>query len=79
MNIGGNFLFPEIDHVYRKQQQCQIDDITESGRSIELAVDGQCDTPGHNSTYSTVSAMECENNKILNFKIVYVKMNLNCQ
>ena len=72
----GNFVFPEIDNAWRKEQQKQIDQIITSGRSLELAVDGQCDTPGHNATYSTVSAMDCETNKILNFRIIHVKVQL---
>ena len=70
----GDFVFPEIDHAWRKEQQAQIAEIKESDREIELAVDGQCDSPGHNATYSTVSAMDVVTNKILNFKVVHVKV-----
>ena len=70
----GNFVFPEVDHAWRRDQQLQIQEIIDSGRQLELAVDGQCDTPGHNATYSTVSAMDAYTNKILNFRIIHVKV-----
>ena len=71
-----NFVFPEIDHAWQKEQQEQINEIQESGRSIDLAVDGQCDSPGHNATYCTVTAMDTFTNKVLNFRIVHVKVSL---
>ena len=70
----GDFVFPEINHAWGKEQKRQIEEITASGRNLQLAVDGQCDTPGHNATYSTVSAMDSETNKLLNFRIVHVKV-----
>ena len=69
-----NFVFPEIDHAWRKNRNAQIEDIIASGRKLELAIDGQCDSPGHNASYSTVTAMDTFNNKVLNFKIVHVKV-----
>lgn len=70
----GNYIFPEINRAWLKNQEEQVAEILQSGRSLELAVDGQCDSPGHNATYSTVSAMDTLTNKILNFKIVHVKV-----
>ena len=69
-----NFVFPEIDSAWLNQQQTLVNEIKASGRKLELAVDGQCDSPGHNATYSTVSAMDTETNKIIDFKIVHVKV-----
>ena len=37
-----------------------------------MAVDGLCDSPGHNATYCTVTAMDCCTNKVLDFNIVHV-------
>lgn len=45
-----NYVFPKIDHAWRKTQSEQISEITESGRSLQLAVDGQWDSSGHNAT-----------------------------
>ena len=44
------FVFPEIDAAWRKNQLEQIEEIKSSGRMLELALDGQCDSPGHNAT-----------------------------
>ena len=39
---------------------------------LSLALDGQCDSPGHNASYCTVSSMDTQTNKILHFKVVDV-------
>ena len=41
---------------------------------LELALDGQCDSPGHNATYNTVSAIGTTTNKLINFRVVHVKV-----
>ena len=41
---------------------------------LESAVDGQCDSPGHSATYNTVSATDAETNKVINFRVVHVKV-----
>ena len=46
----------------------------ESGEPLSLAVDGQCDSPGHNATYNTVTALDVKTNKVLDFKIVHMKL-----
>lgn len=66
------YVFPAINRAWRKDKQKQMDKIREENRSLELALDGQCDSPGHCATYSTVSAMDTVN-KILDFKIVHVR------
>lgn len=43
-------------------------------KRFTLAVDGQRDSPGHNAIYNTVSAMDVDSNKIVNFNIVHVKV-----
>ena len=39
----------------------------------QLNSDGQCDSPGHSATYNTVSAIDAETNKVINFRVVNVK------
>ena len=53
-----------------KNQQEQINEIWESKRSLYLAADGQCDSPGHN----TVTMLDTKTNTILDFSIVHVKV-----
>ena len=74
----GDYIYPEIDSAWRKKQQEQIQEILESKRSLVLAADGQCDSPGHNATYNTVSMLDTETNKILDFKIVHVRVSTIC-
>ena len=68
------FVFPEIDAAWRKNQLEQIEEIKSSGRMLELALDGQCDSPGHNATYNTVSAIDTTTNKLISFRVVHVKV-----
>ena len=70
----GDFIYPEINRAWEKNQEEQFEEIRESGRTLSLAVDGQCDSPGHNATYNTVTALEVKKKKILGFKIVHVKV-----
>ena len=41
---------------------------------LELALDGQCDSPGHNATYNTISAIYTTINKLINLRVVHVKV-----
>ena len=49
------FVFPEIDAEWRKNQVQQIEEIKKCGRVLELAVDRQCDSAGHSARYNTIS------------------------
>ena len=73
MNIADS-LFPETDSAWQKNQLEQIEEIKWSGRMLELALDGQCDSPGHNAPYNTVSAIDTATNKLINFRVVHVKI-----
>ena len=68
------YVFPEIDAARRKNQLEQIQEMKSFGRMLELALDGQCDSPGHNATYNTVSAIDTATNKLINFRVVHVKV-----
>ena len=61
-------VFPEIDAAWRKTQLQQIEEIKSSGRMLELALDGQCDSPGHNATYNTVSTIDTATKQIDQFQ-----------
>ena len=69
-----HLVFPEIDASWRKNQVQQIEEIKKCGRVLELAVDGQCDSPGHSAKYHTVSAIDDETNKVINFRVIHVKV-----
>ena len=60
--------------LHEKNQGEQINEIRESERSLYLAADGQCDSPGHNATYNTMAMLDTKTNKILDFSIIHVKV-----
>ena len=70
----GDVIFPEVYSAWTKNQREQINEIRESRRSLYLTADGQCDSPGHNATYSAVTMLGNKTNKILDFSIVDVKL-----
>lgn len=71
--LRAKYVYPEINSAWKRNQIQQIEDIKNSENVLDLALDGQCDTPGHNSTFCTVTAMNVETNKVLDFKVVHVK------
>lgn len=73
-NHRRDYIYPEVDHAWIKNQVEQVDEIVESGRSLNLAADGQCDSPGHNAAYNTVTMMDTHTNKVLAFKVVHVEV-----
>ena len=73
----GNFVYPKINHAWVKEQALQSEEIENSGRRLSLALDGHCDSPGHYASYCTVSSMDTQTNKILNFKVVDVTVSKN--
>ena len=66
MNIANNLYFPKL--------MLQGEKIKKYGRVLELAVDGQSDSSCHSATYNAVSATDAETNKVINFRVVYVKV-----
>ena len=68
------FVFPETDAAWRKSQVQHIEEMKKCGGVLELAVDEQCDSPGHSATYNTVPAIDAETNKVINFRVVHVKV-----
>ena len=68
------YVFPEINAAWRKNQLEQIEEIKSSGLMLELALDGQCHSQGYNLTCDTVSAKDTATNKLINFRVVHVKL-----
>ena len=64
---------------WQEHQQGVVADVIQSGNNLELGIDGQCDSPGHNATYCTVTAMDAKANKIVDLKVVNVKEVKNSQ
>ena len=70
----GDFIYPEINRAWEKNQEEQFEEIRESGKTLSLAVDGQCDSLEHNATYNTATSLDVKTNKALDFKTVHVKV-----
>ena len=66
-------MFPEIDNAWEREQKDVVEAIKNDGRELHLGVDGQCDSPGHNATYCTVTAMDARSNKVVDLNVVNVK------
>ena len=55
-------LLPGDKEFGKKNQQEWIDEILHSGWSLSLALDDLCNSPGHNATYNTVTALDVDTN-----------------
>lgn len=73
----GEYVFPEIHRFWSEHQQALL--CSASEQHLQLAIDGQCDSPGHSATYCTVSAVDTITEKILDFNVVDVKEVKNSQ
>ena len=76
--VLGEYIFPEIHSAWERHQKKILDEI-HPDRNLDVTIDGQCDSPGHNATYCTVSAMDLYTSKIIQFNIVDVKEVKNSQ
>lgn len=70
--LRADYVFPQINLSYKDAQAGIINEIKEEKRKIDIGMDGQCDTPGHNASYCTVTAMDADTNKVIDFKVVRV-------
>ena len=75
----GDYVFPEIHKKWIGHRMKLVEQIRKSGEVVDIAVDGQCDSPGHNATYCTVTAMDSTSNKVLDFCVINVKEVKNSQ
>lgn len=69
--LRGDYVFPAIDHAWKVHQQNLVAELR-AGK-LNIGIDGQCDTPRHNATYCTVTAMDCTSNKVVEVQVVNVK------
>ena len=70
---SGHYVSPEIQQAWGDHQLQLIREVRKADSDLQLSIDGQCDSPGHNATYCTVSAMDVSTSKILDYKIIDVK------
>ena len=58
----------DVQNKQVKMQEEQLEEMQVPGRTLSLAVDW------HNATYNTVRALNVKTNKVLDIKIVHVKV-----
>ena len=54
----GDYVYSEIHAVRKTNQQELVTEIGETGRKLDFEFDGECDIPGHGSTYCIVTAID---------------------
>ena len=57
----------------KKHQKETIEEAQARPEKNSLNIDGQCDSPVYNATYCTVTVMDVDTNKVLDFEVVNVK------
>jgi solute carrier family 8 (sodium/calcium exchanger) len=73
-NHQRHYLYPSISHVWHNYQQDYIDDAVASGRSVSLAGDGRCDSPGHCAKYGSFNVLDLQENAVVDVQLVQVKL-----
>ena len=68
----GDYVFPAINDAWTSEQGHLISDIKSQQQGLEIAVDGQCDSPGFSASYCTVTAMDAATNKVVDLNVVHV-------
>ena len=71
-NIQSSYLTPSVMSVWSRSQQMLLDEIREDNRSVRLAGDAKCCSPGHTAKFGSYSLLDLDTAKILDFKLVQV-------
>lgn len=72
--IQSAYLIPSVHKVWRDKQETLLRSY--QGTRVVLGGDGRCDSPGFCAKYGSYSCMDLNSNKILDLKLVQVKMYL---
>lgn len=72
-----DFLLPAINSVWTNHQQGLLDVFKREKRSLVIAGDGRADSPGHSAKYGCYTLVELTCNKVVDFKLVQVRMSAN--
>lgn len=73
MNIQSAYLTPTIMDVWKQRQEVMLQEIREEDRSLKLAGDARCCTPGHTAKFGSYSMMDLHTGKIIDIKLVQVR------
>ena len=67
INLGA-YVFPQVHKFWEEHKSKIYNEMKCQGTKRDIAVDGQCDSPGHNATYCTVTAMDTKVNKVVDIE-----------
>ena len=65
------FLFPVLIQTREDEQHVTLQELLEK-KTVNLNGDGRCDSPGHNTKYSTYTLMDVDTGKVVGFSVVQV-------
>lgn len=68
------YLQPAISLVWKRTQETLCKALLETGKPLVLAGDGRSDSPGHSAKYGSYSVLELTCSKIVDFKLVQVRV-----
>jgi hypothetical protein len=71
-SIQRGYLMPVIQHTWSLLQAKLLDKIKSTNRTLQLAGDGRCDSPGFSAKYCTYSLLDTESQHILTFVTIKV-------
>ena len=68
------YLYPSIAHVWFNYQQDYVNLVVAENRSVVLAGDGRCDSPGHCAKYGSFNVMDLQEGVVVDVQLVQVSL-----
>lgn len=76
--IQSSHLHPVISWAWRTQQRQLIGEIKAKQRTVLVSGDGRADSPGHSAKFGTYTLLDVEENVVLDFQLVQVRICWTC-
>ena len=71
-------LLPSVDRVWERHQLSVLQSIADQKTNLFLSGDGRADSPGHSAKYGSYTVIDMFSQKVVDFKLVQVKMCSKC-
>ena len=72
MTVQSAYLTPTIIDVWKKSQEALVQEIKDNPRTLQLAGDARCCSPGHTAKFGSYSLMDLHTGKILDLQLIQV-------
>ena len=72
MTVQSAYLTPTIIDVWKKSQEALVQEIKDNARTLQLAGDARCCSPGHTAKFGSYSLMDLHTGKILDLQLIQV-------